>query len=194
MFKKLQAKAEKMVFQEKQPEPAATTPAPADGAASRDIAAPAPADPATAPAAPATTATPTDAAAAATPSETPAAAAADPATGAVPQSEQVTNVEEMGNGTTITTYADGHKTTRYPNGVVKNEYADGSWTQTHPNGTVTHHSPTVAKEDYLDKAFMKGARTLGFNLSREDSEKMTDKGRGFFEKKTGKKFNSKFSN
>ncbi|KAF2723493.1 hypothetical protein K431DRAFT_282945 [Polychaeton citri CBS 116435] len=57
-------------------------------------------------------------------------------------------------------------------------------------------------EDYFDKALdaveKKAGQMTGHNIDpnkyREKNEKLTDKLRGFFEKKTGKKVPSKFSN
>ncbi|CBX98008.1 hypothetical protein LEMA_P094170.1 [Plenodomus lingam JN3] len=58
----------------------------------------------------------------------------------------------------------------------------------------------AGKEDYLDKAFNAGAKKFGgaqgqkISQNRAMSEKITDGMRKAYEKFTGKKVNSKFSN
>lgn len=42
------------------------------------------------------------------------------------------------------------------------------------------------KEDYVDKAFGGISKKVGLNTSKEQNEKITDAGRGFYEKQTGK--------
>ncbi|KXT08234.1 hypothetical protein AC579_80 [Pseudocercospora musae] len=62
--------------------------------------------------------------------------------------------------------------------------------------------PGAPKEDYLDKAVDSIEKKIGqstghpvdTNKYRDKNEKFTDKLRGFFEKKTGKKVPDKISN
>lgn len=51
----------------------------------------------------------------------------------------------------------------------------------------------VQKDDYVDKAFSSISKKFGFNGSKEQNEKITDAGREFYEKQTGKKVSSKVS-
>ncbi|KAH6896710.1 hypothetical protein B0T10DRAFT_556581 [Thelonectria olida] len=50
------------------------------------------------------------------------------------------------------------------------------------------------QQDYVDKAFDAIAKKSGHNIDRNTSEKITDAGRGFYEKATGKKVDPKYSN
>ncbi|KAL2753253.1 hypothetical protein ACRALDRAFT_1065415 [Sodiomyces alcalophilus JCM 7366] len=49
------------------------------------------------------------------------------------------------------------------------------------------------QDDYLDKAFGAAAQKSGHNIDRDTQERITDTGRGMFEKGTGKKVPEKFS-
>lgn len=49
-------------------------------------------------------------------------------------------------------------------------------------------------QDYGDKAFAAGVKKSGYNINPSTQEKMTDAGRGAFEKATGKNVPDKFSN
>ncbi|EME40270.1 hypothetical protein DOTSEDRAFT_28174 [Dothistroma septosporum NZE10] len=70
------------------------------------------------------------------------------------------------------------------------------------NQPTTNQQPAGQKEDYLDKAVdameKKFGQASGHQIDpakyRAQNEKFTDKLRGFFEKKTGKKVPEKFSN
>ncbi|KAK2612645.1 hypothetical protein QQS21_001261 [Conoideocrella luteorostrata] len=50
------------------------------------------------------------------------------------------------------------------------------------------------KDDYVDKAFGMGAKKSGHNIDRNTQEKITDAGRGAYEKATGSKVDPKISN
>lgn len=47
------------------------------------------------------------------------------------------------------------------------------------------------KEDYVDKGLAGVEKKTGFSQSRETNEKVTDAGRGLYEKQTGKKVSDK---
>ncbi|KAL9942103.1 hypothetical protein ACHAO5_008288 [Verticillium nonalfalfae] len=49
-------------------------------------------------------------------------------------------------------------------------------------------------DDYGDKAFAALASKTGYSLGRDTQEKITDAGRGAFEKASGQKVPEKFSN
>ncbi|KAG7119284.1 hypothetical protein HYQ45_015162 [Verticillium longisporum] len=49
-------------------------------------------------------------------------------------------------------------------------------------------------DDYGDKAFAALAAKTGYSLGRDTQEKITDAGRGAFEKASGQKVPEKFSN
>lgn len=61
------------------------------------------------------------------------------------------NVETMGNGTLVKHYKDGRKSTVHPDGRTETVWPDGSTETVNPDGTKYHYTPTVPKEDYLDK-------------------------------------------
>ncbi|KAH6984534.1 hypothetical protein BGZ61DRAFT_534977 [Ilyonectria robusta] len=50
------------------------------------------------------------------------------------------------------------------------------------------------QQDYVDKAFGMAAKKSGHNVDANTAEKITDAGRGMFEKLTGKKVDPKYSN
>ncbi|KAM0327062.1 hypothetical protein ACHAQA_006185 [Verticillium albo-atrum] len=50
------------------------------------------------------------------------------------------------------------------------------------------------KQDYVDKAFGAGVKKSGHNIDRGTQEKITDAGRGLFEKQTGKNVPHNVSN
>ncbi|KAH6670942.1 hypothetical protein F5X68DRAFT_44549 [Plectosphaerella plurivora] len=54
--------------------------------------------------------------------------------------------------------------------------------------------PAAGGQDYGDKAFAAGIKKSGYNISPQNQEKVTDAGRGAFEKATGKNVPDKFSN
>lgn len=47
------------------------------------------------------------------------------------------------------------------------------------------------KEDYVDKGLAAGEKKFGMPQNREANEKVTDAGRGLYEKQTGKKVSDK---
>lgn len=51
--------------------------------------------------------------------------------------------------------------------------------------------PAGQKEDYVDKGLDAGEKKFGMHQSRETNEKITDTGRGLYEKQTGKKVSDK---
>ncbi|KAL6875122.1 hypothetical protein J3F83DRAFT_729968 [Trichoderma novae-zelandiae] len=50
------------------------------------------------------------------------------------------------------------------------------------------------QDDYVDKAFSMGAKQSGHTMDRNTQEKITDTGRGMYEKATGNKVDPKYSN
>ncbi|KAH7361866.1 hypothetical protein B0T11DRAFT_279745 [Plectosphaerella cucumerina] len=62
--------------------------------------------------------------------------------------------------------------------------------------TQPHGQPSGAggQQDYVDKAFGAGVQKSGYNVNAGQQEKITDAGRGAFEKATGKNVPDKFSN
>ena len=58
-----------------------------------------------------------------------------------------------------------------------------------PAGTAGQ--PAGQKDDYVDKAFGFASKKFGMNTSKEQNEKITDAGRGFYEKQTGSKVSDK---
>ncbi|KAK7409244.1 hypothetical protein QQX98_008554 [Neonectria punicea] len=72
---------------------------------------------------------------------------------------------------------------------IKKAVSGGSSSQQHNN---THQ--TENKQDYVDKAFGMASKKSGRNVDHNTAEKITDAGRGLFEKVTGKKVDPKYSN
>lgn len=62
------------------------------------------------------------------------------------------------------------------------------------SGSSNQQAGGAGKEDYVDKAFDAGVKKSGYNIDRQQQEKITDAGRGAFEKSTGKTVPDKFSN
>ncbi|KAH7159589.1 hypothetical protein B0J13DRAFT_616404 [Dactylonectria estremocensis] len=62
------------------------------------------------------------------------------------------------------------------------------------SGSKKAENPGQPKQDYVDKAFGMGAKKAGYNVDANTTEKITDAGRGMFEKFTGKKVPEKYSN
>ncbi|EEY17138.1 hypothetical protein D7B24_001230 [Verticillium nonalfalfae] len=52
----------------------------------------------------------------------------------------------------------------------------------------------AGKQDYVDKAFDAGVKKSGHSMDRNTQEKVTDAGRGMFEKQTGKNVPHNVSN
>ncbi|PTB69048.1 hypothetical protein BBK36DRAFT_2418 [Trichoderma citrinoviride] len=50
------------------------------------------------------------------------------------------------------------------------------------------------QDDYVDKAFSMGAKQSGHNIDRNTQEKITDTGRGMYEKASGNQVDPKYSN
>ncbi|GAO13530.1 uncharacterized protein UV8b_05803 [Ustilaginoidea virens] len=62
-------------------------------------------------------------------------------------------------------------------------------------GSQHNQNPNNAgQQDYVDKAFDYGTKKSGHPMDRNTQEKITDAGRGVYEKVTGKKVNPKISN
>lgn len=55
----------------------------------------------------------------------------------------------------------------------------------------TEGGQPAQKEDYVDKAFSGISKKAGMNTSQAQNEKITDAGRGLYEKQTGSKVNPK---
>lgn len=60
--------------------------------------------------------------------------------------------------------------------------------------TTAQGNAGAQKEDYGDKALDTAEKKFGMSQSRETNEKITDAGRGLYEKQTGSKVSDKFSN
>jgi len=58
----------------------------------------------------------------------------------------------------------------------------------------TSNTNASGSEDYGDKALDFVEKKTGHVFSRDQNEKITDGARGFYEKETGSKVNSKYSN
>ncbi|KAF4773109.1 hypothetical protein CPAR01_14218 [Colletotrichum paranaense] len=58
----------------------------------------------------------------------------------------------------------------------------------------TAAAPGQQKQDPVDKIFDAGSKKAGHDFSPSTDEKITDAGRGIYEKVTGKKVNPKISN
>ena len=65
------------------------------------------------------------------------------------------------------------------------------------SGSSSSHSTTTnttgapqQKDDYVDKGFAAISKQFGFKGSKEQNERITDAGRSFYEKQTGKKVSS----
>jgi len=68
-------------------------------------------------------------------------------------------------------------------------------TPQNPSGTQSSSTGGGAgTEDYGDKGLDFAEKKLGYTQSRETNEKITDGARGLFEKFSGKKVDSKYSN
>ncbi|OHE91104.1 hypothetical protein CORC01_13586 [Colletotrichum orchidophilum] len=61
-------------------------------------------------------------------------------------------------------------------------------------GNNTAAAPGQQKQDPVDKIFDIGSKKAGHDFSPSTDEKITDAGRGIYEKVTGKKVNPKISN
>ncbi|KAM0269645.1 hypothetical protein ACHAQH_009688 [Verticillium albo-atrum] len=62
------------------------------------------------------------------------------------------------------------------------------------DGAASGSTQTNQTDDYGDKAFAAISKKTGYNLSRDTQEKITDAGRGAFEKASGQKVPEKYSN
>ncbi|KAK5104877.1 hypothetical protein LTS08_001148 [Lithohypha guttulata] len=51
--------------------------------------------------------------------------------------------------------------------------------------------PNAQKEDYVDKGLAAAEQKMGYSQSKETNEKITDAGRGLYEKQTGSKVSDK---
>ncbi|CAD6443232.1 f94fd24e-35be-4c42-a7b2-1ab905a3feaa [Sclerotinia trifoliorum] len=71
--------------------------------------------------------------------------------------------------------------------------SSGSTGTTNTN-TNTNTASGAGKEDYGDKGLSFLEKKTGHTLSRDQNEKITDGARNLYEKQTGSKVNSKFSN
>lgn len=59
-------------------------------------------------------------------------------------------------------------------------------------GSKTHtQQPAGQGDDYVDKGLAAIQKKLGMSSNRQTNEKLTDAGRSFYEKQTGKKVNPK---
>ncbi|RKU43263.1 hypothetical protein DL546_005197 [Coniochaeta pulveracea] len=70
----------------------------------------------------------------------------------------------------------------------------GSALGNNPGGLGASNAAAGQHNDYGDKAFDAVAKKSGHNVNASTSEKITDGARGLFEKATGKKVDSKYSN
>lgn len=61
------------------------------------------------------------------------------------------------------------------------------------SGSASHGTsrPAGQGDDYVDKGLSAIQKKLGMSSNRATNEKLTDAGRGFYEKQTGKKVSSK---
>ncbi|KAK7432242.1 hypothetical protein QQZ08_001187 [Neonectria magnoliae] len=76
---------------------------------------------------------------------------------------------------------------------IKKAVSGGSSSQQH--NTQQHNTQQNGnKQDYVDKAFGMASKKSGRNVDHNTAEKITDAGRGLFEKVTGKKVDPKYSN
>ncbi|KAL9053184.1 MAG: hypothetical protein Q9162_004915 [Coniocarpon cinnabarinum] len=65
---------------------------------------------------------------------------------------------------------------------------------TNKEGKKQEGGQSSGQQDYLDKGFAAGEKKFGISENRERDEMITDKGREFIEKQTGKDIPDKVSN
>ncbi|CRJ81845.1 hypothetical protein BN1723_014217 [Verticillium longisporum] len=75
-----------------------------------------------------------------------------------------------------------------------NQQQQGNNNNNNASGSTQQPQQQQQTDDYGDKAFAALAAKTGYSLGRDTQEKITDAGRGAFEKASGQKVPEKFSN